>query len=165
MGQITRKEIHDPKDLVEVFREVSQEQWEAIDGIGPKAAKSLTNWFSNSEHQTMLDRMHSTGVRIETRDEEQGASDVLQGKTFVLTGELERFTRDEAKAMIRKKGGKVSSSVSAKTNFVVSGANPGSKYKKAQELGVNVIDEKQFLEIVNSDTKHVTRDTKETNNK
>ena len=73
---------------------------------------------------------------------------ILEGKTFVLTGELPSFTRDEAKDMIRKRGGSVSSSVSRKTNYVVAGENPGSKYDKARELGVTVVDESGFKALI-----------------
>jgi len=72
----------------------------------------------------------------------------LAGKTFVLTGELDKFTRDEAKTRIRELGGSISSSVSVQTSFVVIGKNPGSKYNKAKKIGVKIINEKEFLRII-----------------
>ena len=91
--------------------------------------------------------MNALGVSIEF-PELRVTDYKLRNLTFVLTGELENFTRDEAKDMIRKAGGDISSSVSVKTNYVVAGENPGSKYEKARKLGVKIINEKEFEKLI-----------------
>jgi DNA ligase (NAD+) len=96
----------------------------------------------------MLGKMDEMGVRIVLASDDGQAMKKLDGKTFVLTGELASFTRDEAKDMIRKAGGDISSSVSKKTDYVLVGENPGSKYDKAKELGVKIIDENEFKRLV-----------------
>ena len=98
----------------------------------------------------MLGRMREKGVEIVIEGGAIPQDGVLSGKTFVLTGTLARFTRDEAKDMIRKEGGHVSASVSSATDFVVAGADAGSKLAKARALGVRVLDEMEFLEMVNA---------------
>jgi DNA ligase (NAD+) len=118
-----------------------------IKGIGEKAAESLANWFGSKENQKMLERMRDLGVKV-IFPQFQEANLKLEGLTFVLTGELESMTREEAKEKIRALGGDVSSSVSKKTDYVVVGENPGSKYDKAKELGVRIINEREFLSII-----------------
>ncbi len=128
------------------LKEISEEQWREIKGIGEKSAESLVKWFNDKENINLLEKMHRAGVEIAlpgTAD--QTSSTDLAGKTFVLTGELKNFTRDAAKDMIRKAGGAVSSSVSRKTDYVLAGENPGSKYEKAKALGVKILNEEEFL--------------------
>ena len=86
-----------------------------------------------------------TGETVMKREEGEGK---FEGLTFVLTGELKNFTRDEAKDMIRKQGGDITSSVSRKTSYVVAGINPGSKYDKAKELGVKILAEEEFIKLI-----------------
>ncbi len=131
-------------DVMRVFSRVSEEQWTAIKGIGVKSAQSLRDWFANEEHRATLTRLHELGVGLVFQAANPISDQILKGKTFVLTGELSGFTRDEAKAMIKKYGGTVSSSVSSKTGYVVVGENPGSKHQKALELGVPVLTEEEF---------------------
>ena len=137
------------EDVVCVFPKISIEQWLGIKGIGEKSAESLALWFSDEENIKLLKRMESLGVKIVFSDKLQIASYKLQGLTFVLTGELAGFTRDEAKDMIRREGGSVSSSVSKKTDYVVAGENAGSKYDKAIKLGVKVLNEEEFKKLFN----------------
>jgi DNA ligase (NAD+) len=143
----TITQIKNIKDVVGVFSGITQEQWESIEGIGPKAAESLVEWFGSKENQKLLARMHDLGLHL-TINNQQPTTNDLQDHTFVLTGTLTRFTRDEAKDMIRRAGGKVSSSVSQKTDFVVAGKDPGSKYEKAKKLKVKIIDEEEFLKLI-----------------
>jgi len=139
-------------DIIEIFPKIKKEDWENIKGIGEKAAESLCGWFVDEKNLEMLRRMEKFGVEIEV-GKIGSAGDVgegkLQGKTFVLTGELENWTRDEVKDIIRKEGGDISSSVSRKTSFVLAGKNPGSKYEKARKLGVKILSEEEFKEIRN----------------
>lgn len=134
--------------LRESFGKLSGEDWMGVKGIGEKSAESLVKWFGNAENLKLLERMESFGVKIAVSDDRQTAGGKLRGKTFVLTGELAGFTRDEAKDMIRSSGGDVSSSVSRKTDYLLVGENPGSKYDKAKELGVKIIGEKEFTQLL-----------------
>lgn len=136
-------------NFIKIFPEIKIEGWKEIKGIGEKSAESLVEWFSDAENLKILERMEKLGIEIEKVNEtEERRTEKLQGLTFVLTGELKNFTRDAAKDMIRNAGGDVSSSVSKKTDYVVAGENPGSKFQKAKELGVRIIDESEFRKMV-----------------
>jgi DNA ligase (NAD+) len=121
----------------------------AIDGIGPTIAQSLQRFFSIDLNRQVVDRLREVGVNFE--GPEPGAEpedDTFAGMTFVLTGTLDRQTRDEATARIESRGGKVTGSVSKKTSYVVAGATPGSKLAKAEQLGVTVLDEDGFDDLL-----------------
>ncbi|PJA86974.1 MAG: NAD-dependent DNA ligase LigA [Candidatus Moranbacteria bacterium CG_4_9_14_3_um_filter_42_9] len=142
--------------ISEIFPRITTEEWMSVKGIGDKSAESLVNWFQDKENIKVLEKMEELGVKITTnnqpastqRGEQLTTNNKFEGLTFVLTGELESFTRDEAKDIIRKEGGNVSSSVSKKTDYVLVGVNPGSKYNKAKELGVKIIDEREFEKMI-----------------
>jgi DNA ligase (NAD+) len=134
------------RDIARMLPTMTKTSWMSIKGIGEKSAESLVSWFENPEHIKLLERLDEEGVSI-VMPEQGSVSDVFQGKTFVLTGELSSFTRDEAKAIIKDKGGSVSSSVSRKTDYVIAGDHPGSKYGDAQELGVPILDEEAFKKL------------------
>ena len=137
-------------DIARLFPRVSAEEWASIKGIGEKAGASLATWFEDAKHIECLRKMERLGVEVVfEKQKTTPASSLIAGKTFVLTGELSRFTRDEAKDMIRKVGGNVSSSVSKKTDFVIAGSDPGSKFEKARSLGVRILNEKEFSNLVN----------------
>jgi len=129
------------------LREASREELEAIDQIGPVMAESIYGYLREPRHQAVIDDLLTAGVepRAEAGRARTGA---FSGKTVVVTGSLEHFTRQQAQQAIKDAGGKASSSVSKKTDFVVAGAEPGSKLDKARELGVTVIDERQFMEML-----------------
>lgn len=149
MEQVSREHAKSLLDLVRIFSVVTVDQWQSIEGVGPKAAGSLAEWFGDEENKRLLEKMHILGIQlVSTESDLQTTNYKLQAKIFVLTGEMEGMTRDEAKEKIRELGGKVSSSVSKKTDYVVAGKNPGSKYEKAQSLGVRIIDEAGFLKMV-----------------
>jgi DNA ligase (NAD+) len=133
-------------DVIRKFSKIKSEKWANIKGIGEKSAESLSSWFSDEGNLKILKKMEEAGVRVVGI--EKGGKGKLKGLTFVLTGELSSFTRDEAKDMIRKEGGDVSSSVSKSTDYVVVGEEPGSKYEKAKKLGVKIIDEKEFKKMI-----------------
>jgi DNA ligase (NAD+) len=135
-------------DIIKYFPQIKIENWLAIKGIGEKSAESLVSWLGSKENMKVLERMNDLGVEVLISHRPQTESHKLGGKTFVLTGELDGFTRDEAKDMIRKAGGDISASVSRKTDFVVAGNDPGSKYDKARELGVKVIGEEDFKKMI-----------------
>jgi DNA ligase (NAD+) len=118
----------------------------AIDEIGPVMAESIYEFFSLPQTKKILVKLKDTGVRMEERPKK--GSGKLAGKTFVFTGSLEHFSRTEAQDIVKRLGGRVSSSVSKETDFVVRGQEPGSKYTKAKELNINVITEKEFKKMI-----------------
>ena len=119
----------------------------AVNEIGPQVSQSVRAFFDNRENQQNIQRMlHDAGVRLSTDDAETEES--LSEITVVLTGSLQSMTRQQAKERIEALGGRVSSSVSRKTTFVVAGEDPGSKLDRAKELGVDIIDERAFLEVL-----------------
>ncbi len=127
----------------------TQEDLEAVYEIGAKMAVSIVEFFKNEKQLEIIERLKKAGLNFEVEEtEEYAAANKLSGLTFVLTGELESVTRNEAKQKIESQGGKVTGSVSKKTNYVVAGANPGSKYDKAQKLGTEILDEKKFKELI-----------------
>lgn len=124
----------------------TEEQLTAIPDIGPTTAGFLRAWFENPQSQHQISLLREAGVSFHSKEEI--VDHRFAGKTFVLTGALERFTRDEASAIIEKFGGKTSSSVSKKTAYLLAGENTGSKYQKALDLGVEIISEETFLQMI-----------------
>lgn len=127
----------------------SVEDLSRIDGIGDKIAGSVFEYFHNKDNITMIEEFQHYGLNLKKSESEKTSE--LLGMTFVLTGTLSKMTRDEAGEIIKQMGGKVSSSVSKKTSYVVAGENPGSKLDKAQNLGVIILDEKEFLKMINKE--------------
>ena len=125
----------------------SKEELSSIDDVGAVMAESITDFFSKEGNINEIEKLKNAGLNMEEIPEE-GSSDILSGKTFVVTGTMETMTRDEIKNLIEKNGGKVTSSVSKKTSYVVAGESPGSKLEKANALGVLVIDEKELLSML-----------------
>jgi DNA ligase (NAD+) len=117
-----------------------QDELESIDGIGPKMAASIRQFFSNPVKQVLIERLRQYGLKFTTALAQQHAGGRLQGKTVVITGTLEGVTRDEAKALLEEQGAKVAGSVSAKTDILLAGESAGSKLEKARQLGVEVMD-------------------------
>jgi DNA ligase (NAD+) len=122
----------------------------AVDGVGPTIAKSLRDWFTEDWHRAIVAKWRDAGVRLADPDFDpnRAAARLLAGVSVVITGTLAGFTRDEAGEAVRQAGGKVTSSVSKKTDFVVAGENAGSKYDKAVELNVPILDEAAFRVLV-----------------
>jgi DNA ligase (NAD+) len=118
----------------------------AVDGVGPTIAASLRDWFTEDWHRAIVGKWHDAGVQLADPDFDpaRAAARLLAGVSVVITGTLASFSRDEAAEAVRQAGGKVTSSVSKKTSFVVAGENAGSKYDKAVELGVPILDEAAF---------------------
>ena len=123
------------------------EELESIKEIGPVMAESIVNFFKEKENIRVINELKRCGVKMESTIK-VAKETPMAGKTFVLTGSLKDFTREEAKEKIELLGGKVLSSVSKKTDFVVVGENPGSKYDKAKNLGIKMIDEEQFKKML-----------------
>ncbi len=119
-----------------------------VPDFGPVAAASVLDFFGRAESRVLVADLKKAGLNMKLLEEESASSLELEGRTFVFTGELSGLTREEAEALVRKKGGKATGSVSAKTSYVVAGGAPGSKLEKARKLGVAVLDEKAFLKLV-----------------
>jgi DNA ligase (NAD+) len=134
-------------ESLESLRAASLEELQHIDGVGPEVAARLQRWFGSSAGGALLERLFASGVEIDYR-RAGGGSGFFGGKTVVFTGTLEGMGRAEAKQAVEEQGGKVGSSVSAKTDFLVVGGKPGSKARKAEELGVKVLLEPEFLEKI-----------------
>jgi DNA ligase (NAD+) len=128
------------------LQEMSEDELVALEGIGPVIAHSIATFFAQPRNLEVLDKLRASGVNTTAAIKKKEGP--LVGKTFVLTGSLEDFTRDQATEAIESRGGKVTSSVSKKTDFVVVGANPGSKHDKALQLGIDVLDEKAFAKLL-----------------
>ncbi|MFH8804802.1 NAD-dependent DNA ligase LigA [Streptomyces sp. NPDC017936] len=134
---------------IDRIEQASEEELAATDGVGSIIAASLKEWFAEEWHQEILRKWRAAGVRMEEEStgEDEGPRP-LEGLTVVVTGTLERFTRDGAKEALQSRGAKVTGSVSKKTSFVVVGDNPGSKYDKAMQLKVPVLDEDGFTVLL-----------------
>ncbi len=122
------------------------EKLEEVEEVGPRIAASIREFFVEPKNRELVERLREAGLQFKGKKKERGTK--LAGKTFVLTGTLETYTRDAAKKLIEDAGGKVAGSVSKKTDYVVAGAEPGSKLDKARELGVNVINEKGLEDLL-----------------
>ena len=128
---------------IEKLKNVSLLNLESISNIGPVVAKSIFQWFCDKDNLKLLDKLKKNGVTIKnTIKENQGR---LSGKTFIFTGTLDLIDRNLAKERVRALGGETSESISLKISFVVAGKNPGSKLNKAKKMGLEIIDEKEFL--------------------
>ncbi|MAZ41119.1 hypothetical protein CL654_03300 [bacterium] len=137
------KKEHTPEDVFEALEGLDQEELQHISDIGPQVSKSIYEWFKDKRNKKLIEKLEKGGVMVKI--EKTSISRKLEGLTFVLTGTLQEMSRDKAKESIKKEGGSVSSAVSSKTSFVVAGEDPGSKYKKAKELGVKILTEAEFL--------------------
>jgi DNA ligase (NAD+) len=119
-----------------------------LPGIGPEIMRSVANFLKQPHNREVIGRLLERGVAPESTARAAPRRGKLTGKTFVLTGTLPNLTRDEAAARISAEGGRVSGSVSKKTDYVVVGAEPGSKYDKARELGISVLEEQDLLNLL-----------------
>ena len=149
VGKQSAKDLEANFESLDAIASATEEQLEEVDGVGSIMAQSLHAWFSEPDHVTLIDRLREHGLnfqsaRIDTSDS------ALAGKIFVLTGSLPNLTRTEASAMIEKVGGRTSSSVSKKTDYVLAGEASGSKYAKAVKLELQILDESAFQELISA---------------
>jgi len=126
-----------------------------INGIGETVAESIADYFSDEKNLAVINKLLELGIKIKAPapiavSVEEKKRYLLSGKTFVVTGTLSAMSREEAREKIRLLGGHPTNSISSKTNYLIAGENPGSKFKKAKKLGVRIIDEKEFLGVINS---------------
>jgi len=146
VGQKAGKVLAARFRTLDALQKASLEELTAVDDIGTITAQSIIDWMSSPQSQHLIQRLRQAGVNMSAA--EQGSDQRFAGQTFVLTGALEKFTRDEATKMIEDRGGKAAGSVSKKTTYVVAGEAAGSKLRKAQELGIPVLSEDEFLALL-----------------
>jgi DNA ligase (NAD+) len=147
VGERTAQFLAEHFGSLDAIMNASAEQLEEVNEVGPRIAESIVEFFGDEHNRKLVSDLRKAGLTFAGRKKEKGTK--LAGKTFVLTGTLERHTRDEAKKMIEDAGGRVSGSVSKKTDYVVAGSDAGSKLDKARELGVSVIGEEELEGLVN----------------
>ncbi len=147
VGKTVAKDLAKAFKTLEALKTASEEELLAVDSIGPRIAASVIEFFGNPVNQELVDRLLNAGLQFETEEVEL-ASAVLEGKTVVLTGTLPTLSRKEASELIEKHGGKTSSSVSKKTDYVLAGESAGSKLTKAQNLGIAIWSEEEFLQFI-----------------
>jgi len=123
----------------------SEKTLQDIKGVGPEKAKSIYKFFQQKSNQRVIQKLLESGIEYPTRAETQKGK--WEDKTFVFTGSLKTLTRSEAESRVEALGGKAVSAVSKKTDYVVAGEDPGSKYEKAQALGIRILSEEEFLEL------------------
>jgi DNA ligase (NAD+) len=148
VGGAAAEELAAEAGSLERLQGMTYEDLLAMEGIGPVIARSVISFFAQERNLEVLDKLRRAGVN--TMGERRDRSGPLQGKTFVLTGSLTRLSRQEAQAAIESRGGKVTSSVSKKTDFVVAGESPGSKLDKAESFGTTILNEAAFEEVLGS---------------
>ena len=142
-------------DLVDDFddefkeeeHDATKEDLTSIDDVGEIMARSIYEYFSQEQSKDLINKLKEAGVNFESQEQE-GQDDRFYGQVFVLTGSLEKYSRKEAEEIIEKFGGKTSSSVSKKTTYVLAGEEAGSKLTKANELGIKIISEAEFEEMI-----------------
>jgi len=149
VGWVTAQNLARHFERVDALMSASQEDIEEVEGIGPDRAESIAEWFSDEENRRLVDELRGLGLRFEVGDELKPVEGPLTGHTYVITGTLESFTRDEAAAALEARGAKVLNSVSGKTNGLVVGEEPGnSKLTKARKLEVPLLDEQELLALL-----------------
>jgi len=145
VGERTAQFLAEHFGSMEAIEKAGVEELQDVNEVGPRIAESIVEFFSIAANRKLVERLREAGLTLKGQKKERGTK--LAGKTFVLTGTLAHFTRDEAKKMIEDAGGKVTGSVSKKTDYVVAGADAGSKLDKAKELGVAVMDEREMAKL------------------
>jgi DNA ligase (NAD+) len=141
VGWVTAQNLARHFGSIERIAEATPEDIQEVDGIGPERAEAIAEWFSDKENMRLVGELRGVGLRLEAGAEERPVEGPLTGSTYVITGTLEDFSRDEARKALEARGAKVGDSVSKKTTGVIVGESPGSKLAKAQQLGVPVLDE------------------------
>jgi DNA ligase (NAD+) len=146
VGERTAEFLAEHFGSIDALMKASVEELEEVNEVGPRIAESIAEFFQEPKNRQLVERLRDAGLTFKGKKKERGTK--LAGKTFVLTGTLAKYSRDQAKKMIEDAGGRVSGSVSKKTDYVVAGSDAGSKLDKAKELGVDVIGEKEMEEMV-----------------
>ncbi|MCH9697839.1 MAG: NAD-dependent DNA ligase LigA [Gammaproteobacteria bacterium] len=148
VGETTAKRLADHFADLQLIMQSDEQALEQVDDIGPVVAHHIVLFFQQEHNLRVIQQLLDSGIHWPQPDQIETVSQLLQGKRFVLTGTLQTMTRDQAKQALQDQGATVSGSVSAKTDFVVAGDDPGSKYKKAQQLGVQVLTEQELFDML-----------------
>jgi len=141
VGERTAELLAEHFGSMERLADASEEELQQVSEVGPKLAESIRHFFHEKQNRELIDRLKKLGLKMEADVQVDRPRQVLAGKTIVVTGTLDSMTREEAEALITKYGGRVTKSVSKKTDYVLAGRDPGSKLDKAKELGISIIDE------------------------
>lgn len=147
MGEQTAEDLAKEFINLEKLMKASEEEINSIENIGPVVAESVYEYFRNKDNLKFVDKLKKNGVVVES-NKQTAVSSKLKDQTFVITGTLETMSRDEAEKRIKEFGGKVTESVSGQTSYVVVGKEPGSKQEKALKLGIKILNEDAFLQIL-----------------
>jgi DNA ligase (NAD+) len=148
VGEVVGRDLALHFRSMDKLMQASVEDLEAIEGIGPNIAQAVVDWFKHEANQEVLAELKQSGIwPVEEESAQPEQLLPFNEKSFVVTGTLSNFTRDEIKKYIQERGGRVSSSVSAKTDYLVVGENPGSKFSKATQLGIPILDETELMEM------------------
>ena len=150
VGKQSAKDLEAHFRSLDTLSQAEEESLEAVDGVGSIMAQSIHAWFADPENRALIEGLRRHGLNFQSKAP-LNTDGALSGKTFVLTGSLPTLSRDEASARIEKAGGRTSSSVSKKTDFLVAGEAAGSKYAKAEKLGVPILDEAALLQMLEED--------------
>jgi DNA ligase (NAD+) len=150
VGWVTAQSLARHFGSVEKLAAATQEEIQEVEGIGPERAEAIAEWFADGENMRLVGELEELGLRFEAGPEERPVEGPLTGSTYVITGTLEGFSRDEARKALEALGAKVADSVSKKTTGVVAGESPGSKLAKAEQLGVPVLDEAALAKLLRS---------------
>jgi DNA ligase (NAD+) len=149
VGSVTAQALADGLGSVEALRSATAEEIAEVEGVGPVIAEQVAGWFLDPEHAEVVDALAAAGVQMSGPKRASAAAEgPLAGKTFVVTGTLEGFSRDEIAAHLAGLGAKVTNNVSQNTDYLLAGAGGGSKRAKAEQLGVPVISEADLEQIV-----------------
>jgi DNA ligase (NAD+) len=150
VGGHTAQVLAEAYGSIDRLLEASVEELEAVEEIGPIVARAVHEWFHDRENRRLVEKLRRAGGRMADEPRKKKADGPLAGTTIVLTGGLESMSREEAIKAAQGAGARVASSVSKKTDFVVAGSDPGTKYDKAVQLGVEIVDEQEFLRRLDS---------------
>jgi len=149
VGERTAQILAEYFGSIDELAAASQAELEQVFEVGPKLAESIYRFFHESHNQRLIERLRAAGLTLKSNTAAKPrTAQVFAGQTFVLTGTLEGLSREQATELIEQRGGRVSSSVSKKTAYVLAGEDPGSKLEKAKQLGVPVLDEQQFRKML-----------------
>jgi len=150
VGWVTAQNLARHFGSIERIAEAAPEDIQEVEGIGPERAEAIAEWFSDEENLRLVGELRKVGLRLEAGPEERPVEGPLTGSTYVITGTLESFSRDEARKALEAKGAKVADSVSKKTTGVIAGESPGSKLAKAEKDGVPILDEAALKKLLRS---------------
>ena len=155
VGEVTAALLAAHFGSLDRLRDASMEDLEGIQEVGPVIAARIHEFFRQTANQRIIKRLLAAGVRWETKSQTVDTNQPLHGLTFVITGTLQAMGREAAAAALRALGARVTGSVSAATNYLIAGADPGGKHEKAKKLGIRILDEREFLELLNTPERSV----------